>query len=272
MHTHFNFDFGQIPVPFLMRPGLARLPEDARPLTPLRAGSELFIEKKNTFEAHASRHCVPGFDPSPAINSIAARARITWARGKFDTSIPLETAFEEDFAVLDGDTGTLPWLCVCVPSHWAPEDKLGLHFDAVHQRVADSAALRAVSAQLVQLVTAGGCWGRFVWTVSPSPRYDQHPRRHARAVWPGATDATQFAAQCFLRAERQTFFPVGRGTRQAVFSIRVMLESLPAAVDTPAKAARLHDSLASMSDAVLAYKGLTEARAPLLRWLKACAP
>ena len=271
MHTHFDFDFGRIAVPFAMRPGLARLPDDARPLTPLRPAGQLFAEKKKVFEASASRHCVPGFDPSPAIDSIAARAGNTWARGLFDASKSLETAFEEDFAVLDGDTGTLPWLCVCVPSHWAPEDKLGLPFDAVHQRVADSAALLAASTQLVQLVTAGACWERFVWTITPSPRYDQHPRRHARTAWPNATDTAQFAAHCFFRAERQTFFPVGRGTRQAVFTIRVMLHSLPAVVDTPAKAARLHDSLASMSDTVQAYKGLTEAREPLLRWLKAGA-
>jgi len=34
-------------------------------------------------------------------------------------------------------------------------------------------------------------------------------------------------------------------------------------------AQRLHDSLASMSDAVLEYKDLAGAREPLLRWLKA---
>jgi dimethylamine monooxygenase subunit A len=268
----FAFHFAHIAVPFAMRPGLARLPDNACPLTSLRPGSKLFIEKKKIFEANASRHCMPGFDPSPAIDSIAARSGNTWATGSFDEKLPLETAFEEDFAVLDGDTGTLPWLCVCVPSHWAPEDKLGLHFDAVHQRCRRRAdALLAASAQLVQLVTAGACWQRYVWTISPSPRYDQHPRRHARAAWPDAADAAQFAAHCFLRAERQTFFPVGRGTRQAVFAIRVMLQRLPVAVDNPENARRLHDSLASMSDAVLAYKGLHAAREPLLRWLKTCA-
>ena len=33
------------------------------------------------------------------------------------------------------------------------------------------------------------------------------------------------------------------------------------------QAARVHDALASMSDAVLAYRGLGHAQAPLLRWL-----
>ncbi|RZJ08317.1 MAG: DUF3445 domain-containing protein [Haliea sp.] len=177
-------------------------------------------------------------------------------------------AFEEDFAVLDGATGALPWLCVCVPSHWAPEDKLGLDFLALHGPVADNPALLEAAPRLVRLVTDGGSWERFVWTVSPCARYDQHPGRHARTPWPATQDARDFAAGCFLRAERQTFFPVGQGTRQAVFTIRVMLQPLVLAVDRPEKAHRLHAALASMSDAVLSYKGLEEARDPLLRWLR----
>jgi dimethylamine monooxygenase subunit A len=271
VNPDFHFSFEQIAVPFRMRPGLSRLGDHAPQLTPLRAGSALAGEKQTVFDAGESRHCVPGFNPSLAIDSIAARARIDWADERFDASKPLETTFQEDFAVLDGETGRLPWLCVCTPSHWAPEDKLGLGFDAVHRPVADQAALLASSRQLVQMVTAGGRWERFVWTVSPSARHDQHPRRHVRAAWPPDEDAARFAAQCFLRVERQTFFPVGAGTRQAVFTIRVMIESLPLAVDTPQKAQRLHDSLASMSKAALDYKGLAAARTRLLAWLRSQA-
>lgn len=271
MNPDFHFDFEQITHPFRMRPGLARLPAGAAHISLLRPGSALALEKQKVFEAGQSRHVQPGFDASPAMESIAARALNDCAASQFESKKALEMQFHEDFAVLDGDTGMLPWLCVCTPSHWAPEDKLGLHFNAVHRPVADNAALLASSRQLVQMVTAGNCWERFVWTISPSARYDQHPRRHPRAEWPATHDAAQFAAQCFLRAERQTFFPVGGGTRQAVFTIRVMLESLLLAVNTPAKAQRLHDSLASMSEAVLAYKNLTVARPPLLRWLKTFA-
>jgi dimethylamine monooxygenase subunit A len=53
-----------------------------------------------------------------------------------------------------------------------------------------------------------------------------------------------------------------------VFTIRVMLAALPEVVDTPGKARRLHDSLASMSEAVLNYKGLQPSRARVLAWLK----
>jgi hypothetical protein len=60
---------------------------------------------------------------------------------------------------------------------------------------------------------------------------------------------------------------VGGGTRQSIFTIRVQLQPLPLAVDSSDRARRLHDSLASMSDAVLAYKGLAPARERLLQWL-----
>jgi hypothetical protein len=264
-----DFDFEQIAVPFRMQPGLRRLDAGLPQLTALDPATALYREKRQVVDAGRSRLSVAGFDAAPALEAIAAKARadgIALAPG-----LPLELAFEEDLAVLDGDSTALPWLRVCVPSHWAPEDKLGLPFAAVHAPVADNALLQGAGDRLVRLATGGDCWERFVWTVTPSARYDQHPRRHARQPWPQAADADAFASQCWLRAERQTFFPVARGTRQAVFTIRVMLQPLADAVAQRDKAQRLHDSLASMSDAVLAYKGLAPARDPLLRWLRAKA-
>lgn len=260
-----DFDLDRIAVPFRMQPGLRRLPAGARQLTALDPASALYREKRQVVEAGQSRLSVPGFDPAPALEAIAHKARMDGI--PIPPGLALELALEEDLAILDGADSTLPWLCVCVPSHWAPQDKLGLHFAAVHAPVADNALLQSGAEQLVQLATGGDCWERFVWTLTPSPRYDQHPGRHRRQPWPLATDPQAFAAGCWLRAERQSFFPVGRGTRQSVFTIRVMLQPLTAAVATRAEAQRLHDSLASMSDAVLAYKGLAQARTPLLRWL-----
>ena len=259
-----DFDFSQIAVPFRMQPGLRRLAEHEVRLTPLDSTSPLYAEKRAVLEAGQSRHALPGFDPAPALRAIAARAADA---ATTHPQLPPELAFEEDFAVLDGASGTLPWLCVCVPSHWAPEDKLGLDFAAVHGPVADNAALVAASQQLVALATSGDCWERFVWTISPSPRHDQHPLRHARTPWSDTPEPELFAGQCWLRVERQVFFPVGQGTRQAVFAIRVMLQPLAQAVLSPGAAARLRDSLASMSQAVLNYKNLSPARDRLLRWL-----
>ena len=259
------FDLSRISAPFRMQPGLQRLADDARHLTPLAAGSALWQEKKRVVDAGASRLAVPGFDPEPALAAIRAQAR----REGLPAGEPLELAFEEDFAVLEAAGTTLPWLSVCVPSHWAPEEKLGLPFVAVHAPVADNQMLLAASRQLVQLVTGGDRFERFVWTVSPSGRHDQHPVRQAREPWPDVADPAEFARRCFLRAERQTFFPVGGVAGQAVFTIRVMLQPLAQAVRHGDDARRLHAAIASMSDAVLAYKGLAPARERLLAWLAA---
>ena len=257
-----DFDLLAIATPFRMQPGLQRL-EGARHLTALAEGSPLWQEKRLAVARGDSRLGVPGFDESPVIDAILQRAR---AEG-LAAQGPVELAFEQDFALLDGRDTTLPWLCVNVPSHWAPEDKLGLPFTGVHAPVADNQLLLGAARQLVQLVTSGSEWERHVWTVTPSGRYDQHPRRHARTPWPDTQDPEAFAAHCWLRAERQTFFPLAPASQQAVFTIRVMLQPLVEAVPTPAHARRLHAALSTMSEAVLAYKSLAPARDRLLAWL-----
>lgn len=262
-----DFDFSHIAVPFRMQPGLLRMDEGARHLHALDAGSPLFKEKQAVAEAGRSRLRLEGFDPQPALDAIRAQA----LRDGLDPAVlaqrPLELAIEEDLAVLDGRTGTLPWLCVCTPSHWAPEEKLGLDFVAVHAPVAEAGLIHAAASRLVALATGGQRWERHVWSLSPSGRYDQHPQRQPRAAWPATDDPEGLARATWLRTERQTFFPVGGASRQAVFTIRVQLSPLADAVDSPLKAQRLHDSLASMSPAILAYKGLTGAVPRLLPWL-----
>jgi hypothetical protein len=253
-----HFDFDLVAVPFRMQPGLRRLDAADPQLTRLDPESALYGEKLAVVESGASRHSMPGFDALPAIAAM---------RERLPSDLPPEIAYEQDFAVLDGATGRLQWLCVCVPSHWAPEEKIGLDFASVHMPVADNKLLVGASSQLVKLATSGECWERFVWTISPSGRYDQHPKRHPREPWPDAREVEAFGDRCWLRWERQTFFPVGARTQQAVFTIRVMLQPLREAVAASGNARKLHDSIASMSDAVLAYKGLAPAREPLLAWL-----
>ena len=183
-------------------------------------------------------------------------------------------AFAEDFAVLDGATATVPWLAVCLPSHWAPEAKVGRAFAEVHAPVADGEMLRAASASLARLVSGVERWERFVWTVSADPRLHQHPAQGG-AEWPPAAgrgdraDADALAATASLRSERQTFVPIGDG--RAVFTILVDSVPLVDAVTTADAARRLHDAIASMSAAVLAYRRLDVARERLLAWLAARA-
>jgi hypothetical protein len=177
-------------------------------------------------------------------------------------------AFAEDFAIIDGDSARIPWLAVCLPSHWAPQEKVGRHFAQVHAPVADNQLLLTASEHLARLVTGADAWERFVWTITRSPALDQHPQRTVLPPWPADADADALAARAFFRTERQTFIPLAR-RRQAVFTIHVECRPLAEAIATPQQAAQVHDALASMSPAVLAYRGLTDARERLLAWLAA---
>jgi dimethylamine monooxygenase subunit A len=177
-------------------------------------------------------------------------------------------AFAEDFAIIDGASATIPWIAACLPSHWAPQAKVGRHFAEVHGPVADNAVLLKAGEHLMRLACGADRWERFVWNVTRQPRLSAHPALADPAPWP--LDAFEPSAdpRAWFRSERQTFIPLP-AHRQAVFTIGVDVQPLAHAIDTPAKARRLHDAVASMSDAVLAYRNLTRVREPLLAWLAA---
>ncbi len=251
--------------------------------------------------------CAAGFDPLPALRALAAEAarqcpgaiaaddsglgalqlgwRTDWsgrlsslhddagpAVGACLAALPasqraaglLSLALHEDVAIVDGASASLPWMAVCLPSHWAPRDKCGRSFAAVHAPVADNEVLLAAGRHLMQLVCQPTRWERFVWTITTHDTHDQHPDRHTRKPWGETIDAV--VAQAHWRTEHQTFVPLPT-LRQAVFTIHVDVQPLALAIDTPARAAALHGALASMTEAVLAYRGLIEARALLLAWL-----
>jgi hypothetical protein len=82
-----------------------------------------------------------------------------------------------------------------------------------------------------------------------------------------ARHAAQEHPQAFWwRTERQSFIPVD-GQQQAVFAIHVEVQPLTRALADPGRAAPVHDALATMSPAVLHYRGLATVRDRLLRWL-----
>jgi len=187
--------------------------------------------------------------------------------GALRPSALLALAFEEDFAVIDGASATIPWLAVCLPSRWAPEEKVGRHFAEVHAPVADNELLVAASASLARLVTGDDRWERFVWTISADPRLHQHPARGG-PDWPAASevDVEALVAHASFRTERQTFMPIA-GSGKAIFTIHVDSVPLADAVTSAEAARRLHDAIASMSPAVLAYRRLDRVRDRLLAWL-----
>lgn len=178
----------------------------------------------------------------------------------------LSLAFAEDFAIVDGADASVPWLSVCLPSHWSPQDKVGRRFAEIHAPVADNALLLSAGEHLMRLVTAPQRWERFVWSLTHRAALDAHPARVAPSAWPAAGDPASLVASTFWRTERQTFLPVP-GHGQAVFTIRVDCRPLVEAIVSAGQAAAVHAALASMSPAVLHYRDLAAPRDALLDWL-----
>ena len=179
-------------------------------------------------------------------------------------------AFVEDFAIVDAPSFSIPWIAACMPSHWAPEQKVGRHFAEVHGPVADNALLIKAGEHLMRMVCAPERWERFVWNVTRQPRLNQHPALADDSPWSDGAFDDAAAPRAWFRSERQTFIPLP-DHQQAVFTIGVDVVPLAQAIDAPERAVRLHDAVASMSEAVLAYRNLTAVRAPMLAWLAARA-
>lgn len=305
---HRGFDVeAAVQAPFRMQPGLRRRAADAPLLTPCRPGGR-HLQAKLAVLGSAWAACLqqqPGFDALPALRRLAAALaqahpaawRVqggTWqalqlgwsvdstsgmphpsggpaAIGEVLQTLPpawraaglLALAFEEDLALLDGRSATLPWLAVALPSHWRPADKIGRHFAEVHAPVADNTLLVAAGAHLMRLVSGVDRWERFVWTLTPHAGLDAHPDRCVPA-WPADPSAVADAAH--WRSEHQTFFPLGEGL--ALFGIHVATAPMSRALAAPVHARQVHAALASMSTAVLTYRGMAQAQPALLHWLQ----
>jgi len=203
----------------------------------------------------------PGRTPWPEVGDCLLALPAHWRRATL-----LSLAFAEDFAIIDGSDATIPWLAVALPSHWAPEHKVGRSFAEVHSPMADNRLITGAASHLARLVTGSERWERLVWTIARHPRLHAHPDRVDPAPWPDHLEGDALAALAWWRTERQSFIPV-HGLQQAVFVIHVEVHPLAQALADPARAARLHDALASMSPAVLEYRGLAAVRDRLLRWL-----
>lgn len=179
----------------------------------------------------------------------------------------LSLSFEEDLAIVDAQDATVPWMAVALPSHWAPELKVGHHFAHIHAPVADGELLRRAGEALTRLVTGPERWERFVWNVTDSPRLHTHPRRVGPDRWSHEPQARGLP-RAWFRSERQTFIPVP-DRAQSVFTIQVQVQLLDSVIDSADRARRLAEAVASMSPAVLDYRGLRAMRQPLLDWLAA---
>lgn len=168
----------------------------------------------------------------------------------------LSMFIQEDIAVLQLDKrggNRLSFLHVCMPSGWAPEEKIGRPFDEVHAPVPHIEPLSAKQDSIARLMvnaTKGAV--RFAWTITDDPALNHHPHRD-RSIDHPTPLPDHPAGEPLLRVERQVIWGFPK-RRAALFLIRTYLypfESLA----SPVRSA-LSLAVSGMSDASLRYKNM----------------
>jgi Protein of unknown function (DUF3445) len=186
------------------------------------------------------------------VNSVAPALRLWWACG---------FVVHEDLVLMrqyaSHAEGQLAAECLHVsfPSGWLPAEKLGQSFASIHAPVADGRALQKASRAIGRALVERGPFERFVWTVSDTSQ---------RARLPGPPVVIdRFPSDLWFRVERQVSLPLPDLSR-SLFLIRVHLFPLKQVFENAAMKQQVLDSLASMSDAIVRYKGLESIRAYLV--------
>ncbi len=263
--------------PFRMRPGLSKLgaASDHVPdlfLRDAQAGAYA-DHKRQVLGAVPGRGLVGEADPV-VLQAIAdAYAEQTGVRLVADARA-LAEGMQEDFVILhdEDDAMRTRFLSVCFPSNWNPAEKLGLDFSAIHAPVADNALLQAGGRGIVDMAFRQARMLRHVWLLTPNGDLAQHPETR-RTRWEDALAAADAAHgrlidQVFFRVERQTTLPLP-ALRRGVFFIRILVAPLADVLAVaPARAHEMADALASMSEAVVAYRGMTAVRGRLCAELR----
>ncbi|MDX2261415.1 MAG: DUF3445 domain-containing protein [Gemmatimonadales bacterium] len=220
--------------------------------------------------------------PAPGLGPLARNAQ-TWLarqRGIDLLADALALSVMEDFAVVrapdddDDPAGdVLELMHICFPSHWAPAEKLGGNFAAVHAPVANNGVIIGAHRQLVRAMVRKGPLLRYAWSIARDPRLDLNPRLHHLAEPPAAayTDPDAAARATWYRVERQTTNPFPALGR-SLFTIRTWVVPMTEVGEDPARARQLASAIRSMRDDEADYKGIGKLRAPLVAWLEGRGP
>jgi hypothetical protein len=180
----------------------------------------------------------------------------------FDTCVALGKMWEPDLLFLRTVEDSQPELvggCVCFPSSWSLEEKLGRPLDAIHTPVPTfNAQFASPVKQFLARMKPGISWERINWGLSRTPELNQHPNRRLPRL-----DASVDLHDVWFRVEYQSLVALPR-TNAILFGIRLIIEPLTRLARDPAFAAGLSRALETMPESVATYKGLQTSRRRLV--------
>ena len=139
------------------------------------------------------------------------------------------------------------YLHVSQPSHWRPEEKIGLPFVETHAPIPHFEKVNEVASKLVEAMISRGPWVRFVWGFETDMELDHHPDRA-----PGRSfDSKPFV----VRTERQVLLPLPEHSA-SIFLIGVGFVERETILADESLWSPLRSALVGMSPQARKYKGV----------------
>jgi hypothetical protein len=181
-----------------------------------------------------------------------------------EMALYLGQRWEPDYLLLKRGAGEsrLVCGCVCFPSSWSLEEKIGRPIEEIHAAVPGlNGAIGKQIATFLDRLKPGISWTRSNWGLSRSPERNQHPSRNTPRLNPNVT-----LDEVFFRVEEQSLVALPRSTG-ILFGIRVKVFPLKGYAGTE-EGLSLARALETMPDAMVQYKGLGLARNSIIALLK----
>jgi hypothetical protein len=176
----------------------------------------------------------------------------------WDRCLGLGMAWEPDFLLLQtqsDDRIRLLAACVCFPSSWRLEEKIGRPIEAIHGVVPGlNAAIGPQIHAFLAKLRPGTAWLRTNWGLSRSADLNQHPSRNIVPL-----DETVGPDEIWLRVEHQALAALPR-TGGILFGIRIVNYSLRELLHDPVISSRLARALKTMPPEMVMYKNIARAR------------
>jgi len=177
----------------------------------------------------------------------------------------LGRVWEPDFLLLQADDQGVIRLwggCVCFPSSWALERKMGCPLTEIHGPVPGlNQALNHRIDNFLKGMRPGIAWMRVNWGMSRSVELNQHPARHLARL-----EADVPLSEIWFRVEHQALVRLPE-TNGILFGIRIANHALSEVRQNKPVAQRLFHHLKTMPEDLARYKNLDTARPTILDYL-----
>jgi len=250
--------------PFAFRMGLKRGEPDA--FFRYHSGDEFLINKRKEVLADFPEQCsvlLPEGEPLlEEFNSLLQAWEVIQAPV---SNRCLGEKLAPDFLLLKADESGMPILvggCVCFPSSWAFEKKIGRSLDWIHAVVPTlNETLGDKARSFLEKMPIGQAWLRTNWGLTATNDLNQHPSRNL----PGLKAETDPETITF-RIERQALIALPN-TSGILFGIRLETFPLKDLKINPSARSGLLEALKTMAPEIASYKNLTAICPKLVRWL-----